>query len=736
MNKKRLIAFLGLCLLIVSLATLMFGCAQLESLFSTKYEISWAIEFDKEVSENAVIAVEGYDKLPTEIPAGDEIVVSIEGINGYEVHRVKINNRKTQPDENGKYVFTVSEKTEVEITLREGVASVNMPDLEFYAGDILDRKAVEAEIVYATGRTEKTNKYSVIYQSESAEAFSLGDTSYSVKLSADRDNLYKVDLAKPVCAKGVIDPYGGTIAAGYYEILESNSEIENLTVLEDGTIEFTFNKPLAADIVLPSAEQITKGEGDDFVFQNWSTAIPAGTDKSFVATAVYQTKLVSLTSIKLEMRDEVPCLVVTGQFLAANNVYLYFCENNKNIELIGSAVGGEDVERGDNFELVYDLRETNGTDYLSAWMDINFRCELDGNVESQHINLNDYAEDLVDLTSYILHDGYKYEFKTYEDLLKLQTSDYFYHGYEFSYSVNDNGEVILTISGNVVTKYAGNAVKLDVEYDSPDGNRTVETQYCVIDENGNYSVSMNLFSIPVNHNAYIHFWIIDSIEEDNIIYVGNENNLQNEWCENTDLSTDYNGVGLITDGGIRCPNPDESKTYYVGMGKWGGAVIYGKNDTVFSFTTETAEIYEENGRVMISVGGKYRGTKDEMEAEVDLWVYDLQENPYASGRTDWSGNWSVYVQTPTLTVNDDGTYVIVIDVTDIGWSEAALSKKCYTFHLGREGQGVNGQNPDLKLTGALGNSTVTVGGNVYTIVSVPGSGDGAEFWGCLGLVIT
>ncbi len=735
MNKKRLVAFLGLCLLIISLTTLMFGCAQLESLFGTKYEISWAIEFDKEVSENAVITVEGYDKLPTEIPAGDEIVVSIEGINGYKVHRVKINNRKTQPDENGKYVFTVSQKTEVEITLRERVASVNMPDLDFYAGDKLDRKAVEAEIVYATGRTEKTNKYSVIYQSENAEAFSLGDTSYSVKLSADRDNIYKVEMAKPVSAKGVIDPYGGRIAEGYIDTLKANTDIENLTILENGIIEFTFTKPLTADIILPSAEQISKGEGDDFVFRNWSSAITAGTDKSFVATAVYQTKLVSLSAIKLEIRDDVPCLVVTGHFLAANNVYLYFCENNKNVEITGSAVGGEDVERGDSFELVFDLRETNGNEYLGAWMDINFRCEIDGNVESQDINLNDYADDLVDLTSYILHDGYRYQFQTYEDLLKIHTSDYFYHGYKFSYALNDNGEVILTITGNVVAKYAGNAAKLDIEYDSPDGNRTVETQYCVIDENGNYSVSMNLFSIPLNHNAYIHFWIVDSIEEDNIIYVGNENNLQNEWCENTDLSADYNGVGLITGGGIRCPNPDETKTYFVGMGKWGGAVIYGKNDTEFSCSYDGASIYEENGRVIIYVSGKYRGTKAEMEAEAALWVCDLQENPYAAGKTDWSGSWTAHEQHPVITINDDGSFALLIDVTDIGWDNTDLSKQCYTTHLGRRGEGANGQNPDLKLSVSV-NSTITVGDSKYTLISVPGSGDGAEFWGCLGLIIT
>ena len=103
MSKKRLISLLVLSLLVIALATVLAGCDQLSSLMGSKHDITWTIEFDKEASENAVITVMGYDKLPTKIPAGEEITVTIEGINGYKVHRVKINNRKTLPDENGNY---------------------------------------------------------------------------------------------------------------------------------------------------------------------------------------------------------------------------------------------------------------------------------------------------------------------------------------------------------------------------------------------------------------------------------------------------------------------------------------------------------------------------------------------------------------------------------------------------------------------------------------------------------
>ena len=152
--KKTMFRFLILCLAAVLCLTVLSGC----DFFTSKYDIQWNAVFEKEPSENLTIKVDGYDRVPDKISVGEEISFSLEGTNGYYVYRVKVNNRKVTPDENGKYVVAVTQDTEVEITLREKVASVVMPDVEFFAGDILDRKTVEAEIVYATGRTEKTNK--------------------------------------------------------------------------------------------------------------------------------------------------------------------------------------------------------------------------------------------------------------------------------------------------------------------------------------------------------------------------------------------------------------------------------------------------------------------------------------------------------------------------------------------------------------------------------------------------
>ena len=734
--KKTMLRFAILCLAAVLCLTVLSGC----DLFTSKYDIQWNAVFEKETSENVSITVDGYDRVPDKVSIGEEISFTLEGTNGYYVYRVKINNRKVTPNENGKYVVTVTQDTEVEITLREKVASVVMPDLEFFAGQEIDRKAVEAEIVYATGRSEKTNKYSIVYQNESADSFSLGDTYYSVKVSADRENLYTVTLKSPVACMGTIDPHGGVISDAYFEALKSNTDITNVQRDANGVITFLYTKPLSKDIALPSGIEITKGDGDDFTFNSWSGKFSAGTSKSVEAVAKFDAKLVTLDSVKFELRivdgEEVPYLVITGKYVGATSVYLYLAETNKGIELAGPTVGG-DAERGDSFELLFDLRETNIKEYIGSWMDVQIRSDIDGYTEVQEFNVVDNADIEIDLSSNLLHRGYSYVFQTYDDLLKLETSEYFDNGYKLSYTVNDKGEVILTIAGNVVTSYAGNYVKLDIEYDSSSGNVFLDPQYCLIDKSGNYSVSFNLFDIPIGHNAYVHFWIIDNMEDENRIFTPKENNLLNEWCMNTNLDSKYTGVGLITDGGIRCPNPDSTKTYFVGKGKWGGITIYGKNDTEMSYSTNSAEIYIEDGRVKIAVIGSYTGTKAGIEAELNTWAYDVMENPYAaSNGSSWNGGWTGHTPPYVITVSDDGSFRFIFDVTDIGW-ENSHEKACYTFHLGRAGTGSgDNANPDLILTGSLGNSSVTHNGKTYSLMSEPSAtSDGAKFWGCLGLTI-
>jgi hypothetical protein len=141
----------------------------------------------------------------------------------------------------------------------------------------------------------------------------------------------------------------------------------------------------------------------------------AGTNKSVEATALYDAKLVTLNGIKLEMRDvdgtTIPYLVVTGQFVGADNLYLYLAETSKGLELVGPSISGS---RGDSFELLFDLRQTNHKEYISSWMNIELKAEIDGFVESQSIVLADYGDNFVNLESILQNDGYSYGFQTYD----------------------------------------------------------------------------------------------------------------------------------------------------------------------------------------------------------------------------------------------------------------------------------------------------------------------------------
>ena len=321
--KKTMLRFAILCLAAVLCLTVLSGC----DLFTSKYDIQWNAVFEKETSENVSITVDGYDRVPDKVSIGEEISFTLEGTNGYYVYRVKINNRKVTPNENGKYVVTVTQDTEVEITLREKVENVIMPDIDFFAGDSIDRKSIEAEIVYATGRVEKTNKYSVVYQNAESDSFALGDTTYYVKVSADRENLYPIALKSAIACNGIIDPHGGVISDSYFESLKLNTEITNLQRDENGVISFCFTKALSADIALPTADHISKGEGDDFVFEKWSGNFKAGTNKSVTATANYDAKLVSLDSVVLEIRNFGYAIAYSPQ-LIVNLLHIILANNH------------------------------------------------------------------------------------------------------------------------------------------------------------------------------------------------------------------------------------------------------------------------------------------------------------------------------------------------------------------------------------------------------------------------
>lgn len=879
--------FVLITVLTVLLCTIVaFGC----SCLGKTYNLVWSVTFDKQASDNVVISVEGYDALPNSVGEGTELKVKVEGKNGYTVDKFKVNNRKQDPIGEGKYAFVVSKDTEIEIILKEKVAEVRVPSLKFFAGEELNSRDVPIEVLYETGTSETTTKYNVIYQNEESDCFNLGDTYYTIQLRQHKEYFQRITLSQTVLAKVLVSANGGTISRDYVDYLRANEQIDNVAEEDDGSISFTFANALTQEIALPSASQVEKGEEGDFIFENWSTNLPVGTNTSVVSKAIYKPTLVAIDSVGYELREtqegQIPCLVIKGTYKACKSGYVYLYEGNMDVEFSGETFGGENVQRGDAFEGVFDMRAIAKYDLLGAWFDVKLIAEVNGITETQEINLADYSDDIIDLDEKISVGGVKYNFQVYSNYLKVEAVETFENSYIITSELNDDGEIILTIAGQlnaVPEKYFGKVVKIDFEI------KGGETLRCIIDEQGKYSVSINLFDLALNTDGYVHFYIVESLDDDTVIYSATENNLLNEWCKNTDLSEEYNGKGLITGGGIACSNEDGGVTYYVGKGKWGGIVVYGtsqdvvlepenitleekneklylvisgryaeslisaerlierfrqtiyadftqgkttlkesnewittalsaQNDTILieaqncvwkiyldlsvlegedekpladgnqifahlsfdgnvnenlvstkiedgasvlwgdykyslgvytewgidlvvinvkdknplTWTMDSASVIESEGKVLITIDGTYTGDKAKMEKVALSWACDLEENPYAAGGT-WSGNWVVYEQTPTITINDDGTFVVVIDVTQVEWSETTMDKSCYTLHFGAK---QNGKTPDVKLADGLENSTVIIEDKTYTLVYVKDSTDGAEFWGGVGLTIT
>ncbi|MCR5490670.1 MAG: bacterial Ig-like domain-containing protein [Bacilli bacterium] len=118
-------------------------------------------------------------------------------------------------------------------------------------------------------------------------------------------------------------------------------------------------------------------------------------------------------------------------------------------------------------------------------------------------------------------------------------------------------------------------------------------------------------------------------------------------------------------------------------------------------------------------------TEEEFRAKE--WRCDFQNNDNYSG-----GGWGYVYKDTSLEMGSkwviaDGIATYKIDVT------AFPASRGYTFHIGVGGN--ENQAPDYKPETFTAPEAVTVGTNVYNLVATPGSSDGKQFWGCIGLTI-
>lgn len=699
-----------------------------------KYKITW------DVSENATVTVEGESTLPTEVEAEKTLVFSVTASKGYTVSQVLVNDRAISALKGGNYSTSIKADTVIKVETTENVESVavktNPDKLTYVAGEKLDATGMEVEVTYGSGRKATETNYTVMYQN-GAEAFSLGDTTFAVSFKGVKSS--DVSLSAAVEAKIVIDPQGGTIAEDYFTGLQANTELHNLTKSEDGVISFTYST-LSAAIALPTAEQWSKGQVGDYSFVGWgATEIAVDNKASKTFTVQYKAGLLIVESLRYENQTitedgaqvEVPYLIIAGKFNAAKEAWLYLYEGNDNVELIGDTIGGADVQRGDPFELKFDLRKLVATGFIGKWMDIKF-CAKEGSgedarLETMEIDLTDYPENFVDVDQILVNGDYAYNFQVWEAgtgrYLKAVYSKYFKNEYTMRGGVDSEGKMILTIEGAVSKTWAGKAVCIDIEC-----NDNFYKGYSAITADGNYTINLNLDEIPLNKDGYFHFTIVESETDHTELYKDSPNNLLNSGCQNKDLQ--IVSVGLIENtGALRIANSDETKVYYIGKGKWGGIVVYARNEAL---ATVGVTLETKDGKPMLVIHGTYgqKYTAETAIAELSANLYaDIANNGASDSGSISPNDWSSAVlslgvpadgETPEVpatmfVVAQDGVWKIMLDISA---RENKVGEVLFS-HFSMEGatnNNLTSKNIDkeVKITGKIGDTNVQYRLGVYT----------------------
>ncbi|MBE7088668.1 MAG: hypothetical protein E7370_04045, partial [Clostridiales bacterium] len=389
-NKKSLLVSVILALVMAMCLFLLPACG------GTKYAVTWNIvDQSGAASTNATITVEGYDALPSEVEEGTKLSFTVEGTNGWEVSKVEGARLS-----GGKYNVTVNEAVTVKVILKEAVSSVNVTtnptDLSYVAGESLNKDGMVVEVAYATGRTETVTDYTIGYQDAEKSAFSLGDTSFVVKVGNKESA--PVSLAAAVEAQITLDTEGrGTINESWLNALEAREDINNFAVSEDGIVSFTYLE-LTEAIALPGDDDITFVEEGDFHLRAWSanevaySAITAENKDSLNLVASWTAVLMTLNDMYLsyETVDGVtgPYLVLDVTFEAVESAYIYLYEGNDKVELEGDSYSATGAA---NEKILFDLTKLgnheNGA-YNGKWMDIKFRADVGGYIFEQEFILD------------------------------------------------------------------------------------------------------------------------------------------------------------------------------------------------------------------------------------------------------------------------------------------------------------------------------------------------------------
>ncbi len=145
-----------------------------------------------------------------------------------------------------------------------------------------------------------------------------------------------------------------------------------------------------------------------------------------------------------------------------------------------------------------------------------------------------------------------------------------------------------------------------------------------------------------------------------------------------------------------------------------------------TWTTTGVKLQEKDGKLYYVISGTYANmTQAEMQAKT--LHFDLQKNVFVMTGS-WDGDWSRFCKEGnTFVVNADNTWTYSADISELG-------EYAYTSHFSETLTGEN-EAEDFKLQNGVDTTTVIYNNKSYTLVSVFGSTDAMQYWGCVGLSV-
>ncbi len=710
---------------VISIALLLALSLSLVACGGTNFQVKWTYE-----SEQVTVEMADGSALPEKVAEGEQISFKVTAKQGYKVTSVK-NNKSTLRAKDGVYTVTVTADAEIivasEATIGSLVVKTKPTKLTYNAGETLDKTGMEVEVHYDIGTTEAVDnsKCSVVYNSGSA--FAIGDDSFKISYSGSVSDSVSLDAA--VAATFNLDLGGGTLPEGWVDGVKSQfaSEItagtfkitENKTQDVTSSVTIWYNAKLTKSITLP---ELTKGSDGDFVFKGWFqgtdkvTAITPETAASADYTATFKANLVALSKIELKDKEGKPYLSLVGTWQAAKTLKLTLFNGEvsplfttTSTELTGGSKGAEFTLEYDLTGITQDGEGKTMNDLNGKWITITLTTDAG----SSEIDINDFAgTEVLDMDQSILVGKLNYCFATQdtdtEKDLRVYWVDYV-TTFEMKMGATEDGDPTVTFTGKITQPYmddeemaiAGKWVHIDWWVSSSFG------KFAPIDQEGNWTVTFTLTpeeGFTLATDGYAHFQIYDSNEGGTVIYkepTSNDGNLLNSWCTNEDL--EIVNVGLIENrGAIYADSKDHTIRYYVGMGKWGAIVVYGRDTTEVSVNQVGLEVGEGDVPYIVFSGfyGKYS------QEELAAYIIDGE----VSGRQKF-----------TLEVTDynegAGTFVMKADI-----SEFAAGR--YYMHAGWEDEPGNLGSSQAKVD--PDHAEITVGGKTYSFT---------EEWSCRQLLI-